>query len=254
MGLPPGTRLSRRPALQVLSDRLVMISWRGGLPHALSRDGSPSRDRPSRRPALQVLSDRFSRYPGGAGSRTPCAAMGLHPRTRPSRRPALQVLSDRLVAISWRGGLPHALSHHGSPSQDRPSGKPEAIGLRRASPLSPGAERPPRSCIRKNADCPPGLRNSHEFRYSSDAKRSRRPLDCGEHRRSLPARSALPATAFARMQTARQDFGTLTSSATPATLSPFPPSHSARSANEPKSASNSRRYIRNACPSVIPAT
>ncbi len=61
---------------------------------------------------------------------------------------------------------------------------------------------------------PPGLRNSHEFRYTSDAKGSRRPLDCGEHRRSLPARSAVPVAAFARMQTARQGFGTLTSSAT----------------------------------------
>ncbi len=39
---------------------------------------------------------------------------------------------------------------------------------------------------------PPGLRNSHEFRYSSNAKESRKPLDCGEHRRSLPARSAVP--------------------------------------------------------------
>ncbi len=31
--------------------------------------------------------------------------------------------------------------------------KPEALGLRRASPLSPGAERRLRNCIRKNADC-----------------------------------------------------------------------------------------------------
>ncbi len=76
------------------------------------------------------------------------------------------------------------------------------------------AERRPRNCIRKNADCPPGLRNSHEFRYSSDAKDRRRPLDCGEHRRSLPARSAVRVAAFPRMQIVRQDFGTLTSSAT----------------------------------------
>ncbi len=75
---------------------------------------------------------------------------------RPSR-----FLSDRLVTLSWRGGLPHALSRDGSPSRDRPSGQPEALGLRRASPLSPGAERRPRNCIRKNADCPPDLRNSH---------------------------------------------------------------------------------------------
>ncbi len=115
------------------------------------------------RPSRSCLPD-WLRYPGGAGSRTPCRAMGLHPRTRPSRRPALQVLSARLVTLSWRGGLPHALSRHGSPSQDqavteagppgselliwradtrrwRNEGKPEALGLRRASPLSFGAER-----------------------------------------------------------------------------------------------------------------
>ncbi len=49
-------------------------------------------------------------------------------------------------------------------------------------------------------------------------KGNRRPLDCGKHRRSLPARSAVPVAAFARMHTARQALGTLTSSATRVTL------------------------------------
>ncbi len=108
-------------------------SWRGGLPHALSCHGSASQGpgRHGGRPSRSCLTD-WSRYPGGAGSCTPCHGMGLHPGTRPSRRPALQVLSDRLVALSWRGGLLHALSHHGSPSRN----------------LHPGTSIPhPASCI-----------------------------------------------------------------------------------------------------------
>ncbi len=103
--------------------------------------------------------------------------MGLDPRTRPSRRPDLQVWSDRLVALSWRGGLPHAPSRHGSASRDQ--------AVTEAGP--PGSE-----LLIWQADT----------RRDGGMKGSRRPLDCGEHRRSLPARSAVPATAFARMQTA----------------------------------------------------
>ncbi len=33
--------------------------------------------------------------------------------------------------------------------------------------------RSPRNCIRKNADGPQGLRNSHEFRYTSDPQGTR---------------------------------------------------------------------------------
>ncbi len=90
----------------------------------------------------------------GRAPARPCLTMGLHPGTRPSRRPALQVQNSCDLASGYKGRW-------------RNEGKPEALGLRRASPLSPGAERRSRSCIRKNADRPPGLRNSHEFLYTS---------------------------------------------------------------------------------------
>ncbi len=149
------------------STRSLTLSWRGGLPHALSRHQAPSRDQAVEDAGLPgpALPD-LSRYPGGAGSRTPCHAMGLHPRTRPSRRPALQVRlyqishailegwaparpvpasgsiprpgrrgrrpsrsgSTRSLTLSWRGGLPHALSRHGLHPRTRPSRRPALQG------------------------------------------------------------------------------------------------------------------------------
>ncbi len=78
--------------------------------------------------------------------------------------------STRSLTLSWRGGLPHALSHHGFPSRDQ--------AVTEAGP--PGSE-----LLIWQADT----------RGDGGMKRSRRPLDCGEHRRSFPARSAVHAEA-----------------------------------------------------------
>ncbi len=66
----------------------------------------------------QPLFKDLSGYCGGSGSRMACGAMGLNPGTRPPRTTTLQVLSNRLVTLSWRGGLLHALSRHGSESRN----------------------------------------------------------------------------------------------------------------------------------------
>ncbi len=148
---------------------------------------------------------------GGAGSRTPCLTMGLHPGTghRGIRRP--------LDCGEHRRSLPAPSTVRAEACRVRQSsgvldGDAESLGGRGGvgiggvlcAPESGDSRRSPRAAAK------PPLRGPVEPR--------RRLLDCGEHRRSLPARSAVPVAAFARMQTARQAFGTLTSSATPATL------------------------------------
>ncbi len=133
MGLHPGTR--------PVSTRSLTLSWRGGLPHALSRHGSPSRDQAGlyqtshailegRAPARPVspwvsipgpgraLPD-LSRYPGGAGSCTPCPAMVFIQGPGRRGRRLSNSGSARSLTLSWRGGLLHALSRHGSPSRDQ---------------------------------------------------------------------------------------------------------------------------------------
>ncbi len=52
----------------------------------------------------------------------------------------------------FQPAFPHRWAIKSFPRLGSTQVKPEALGLRRASPLSPGAERPPRSCIPKNAD------------------------------------------------------------------------------------------------------
>ncbi len=86
------------------------------------------------------------------------------------------------VTRSWRGGLPHALSRHGSAERiggsrgKRMSRRPLDFGEHRRSLPARSAVPVPVAAFPRNADFPPGLRNSHEFRYSSDAKESRRPF------------------------------------------------------------------------------
>ncbi len=66
--------------------------------------------RPDLLPIPRVLADRPS---------LPARFLLLGSASPDLVRGASESLADRLVTVSWRGGLPHALSYHGSPSRDQ---------------------------------------------------------------------------------------------------------------------------------------
>ncbi len=153
-GLHPRTRPSRRPALQVWSGRLVTLSWRGGLPHALSRHGSASRDQAvtEGRPSRSCRQIGYAILEGRAPARPVAPWVSVPGPGR--RRPALQVWSGRLVTLSWRGGLRQAWCGDGSPFEAVALGPERPLFIPPCAlplPSVPAAVR--RSGIRRGIPC-----------------------------------------------------------------------------------------------------
>ncbi len=193
MDLHPGTRPSRRPALQALFGQIGYAILEGRaparpvapwvsipeppsrIPHPASciLEGRapagpvarwvwiPGPGRHGGRPSRSCLTD-WSPYPGGAGSRTPCRAMGLHPGTS-IPHPASRILEGRAPARSvapWVS-IPEPPSRIPHPAsrilEGRAPARPVARWVCIPGPGRHGG-RPSRSC--RAMGLHPGTRNS----------------------------------------------------------------------------------------------